>query len=62
MAPIVQRGRDQRETVLTGGIRTTDSDHDQPIFRDRRKEVAVDGPDRLWVADLPYVAIAAGFV
>ena len=43
-------------------VRTTDSDHDQPIFRDRRKEVAVDGPDRLWVADLTYVAIATGFV
>ena len=43
-------------------VRTTDSDHDQPIFRDRRKEVAVDGPDRLWVADLAYVAIATGFV
>ena len=43
-------------------MRTTDSDHDQPIFRDRRQEVAVDGPDRLWVADLTYVAIATGFV
>ena len=43
-------------------VRTTDSDHDQPIFRDRRKEVAVDGPDRLWVADLTDVAIATGFV
>lgn len=43
-------------------VRTTDSDHDQPIFRDRRKEVVVDGPDRLWVADLTYVAIATGFV
>ena len=43
-------------------VRTTDSDHDQPIFRDRSKEVAVDGPDRLWVADLTYLAIAAGFL
>jgi putative transposase len=43
-------------------VRTTDSDHDQPIFPDRRKEVALDGPNRLWVADLTYVAIASGFV
>jgi putative transposase len=43
-------------------VRTTDSHHDQPIFPDRRKEVALDGPDRLWVADLTYVAIATGFV
>ncbi len=43
-------------------VRTTDSDHDQPIFPDRRKEVALDGPDRLWVSDLTYVAIASGFV
>ena len=28
-------------------VRTTDSDHAQPIFRDRRKEIALDGPDRL---------------
>jgi putative transposase len=42
--------------------RTTDSDHDQPIFPDRTKELAVDGPNQLWVADLTYVAIAVGFV
>ena len=42
--------------------RTTDSDHDQPIFPDRTKEVTVSGPNQLWVADLTYVAIAFGFV
>jgi putative transposase len=42
--------------------RTTDSDHDQPIFPDRRRELIVDGPNQLWVADLTYVAIAFGFV
>lgn len=41
----------------------TDSDHDQPIFPDRTRDLAVlDGPNPLWVADLTYVATAAGFV
>jgi putative transposase len=43
-------------------VATTDSDHDQPIFADLTKDVVVDGPNRLWVADITYVAIAVGFV
>jgi putative transposase len=43
-------------------VATTDSDHDQPIFPNRAKDMMVDGPDRLWVADITYVAIAVGFV
>jgi putative transposase len=43
-------------------IATTDSDHDQPIFPDRTKDMIVDGPNQLWVADLTYVAVAVGFV
>jgi putative transposase len=42
--------------------RTTDSDHDQPIFPERTRELIVDGPNQLWVADLTYVAIAVGFI
>jgi putative transposase len=41
---------------------TTDSDHDQPVFPDRAKELVVDGRNQLWVADLTDVAIAVGFV
>lgn len=42
-------------------VATTDSDHDQPVFPDRAKELNLTGPDQLWVADLTYVAITGGF-
>lgn len=42
--------------------RTTDSDHDAPIYPFVARDYEVHGPDQLWVADLTYVAIAAGFV
>jgi putative transposase len=41
---------------------TTDSDHDEPIFPNRAKDMIVDGPDQLWLADITYVAILTGFV
>ena len=43
-------------------VATTDSDHDHPIFPDRAKGMVVDAPNQLWVADITYIAIAAGFV
>jgi len=42
--------------------RTTDSDHDGPIYPFVARDFEVHGPDQLWVADLTYVAIATGFV
>ena len=42
--------------------RTTDSDHDGPIFPFVARDYEVHGPDQLWVADLTYVAITTGFV
>ena len=41
---------------------TTDSDHDQQIFPDKTKDMIADGPNKLWVADITYVAVAVGFV
>lgn len=43
-------------------VATTDSDHDQPIFPHLAKDMVLDGPNQLWVADITYVTIAAGFV
>ncbi len=42
-------------------VRTTDSDHDGPIFPFIAKDFEVHGPDQLWVADLTYITIAGGF-
>ena len=43
-------------------VATTASDHEHPIFPDRAKGMVVDAPNQLWVADITYIAIAAGFV
>jgi transposase InsO family protein len=34
---------------------------DQPIYPNCAKDLAIDGPDQLWVADITYVAIREGF-
>jgi putative transposase len=41
---------------------TTDSDHDGPIFPDLVRNKILDGPNQVWVADITYIAIRAGFV
>jgi putative transposase len=43
-------------------VATTDSDHDGPIFPNLAKGFVPAGPNRLWVADITYIAIAVGFV
>ena len=43
-------------------VRTTDSDHDGPIFPNLARNFVACGPDEMWVADITYVAIATGFV
>ena len=42
-------------------VATTDSNHDQPIYPDRAKDMTINGPNQLWVADITYVAIVDGF-
>ena len=41
---------------------TTDSDHDNPIYPNVARGFEVHGPNKLWVGDITYVAIATGFV
>ena len=41
---------------------TTDSDHNDPIYPNLAPNMALDGPNQLWVADITYVAITTGFV
>jgi putative transposase len=43
-------------------VATTTSDHGGPIFANLARGFEVHGPNQLWVADITFVAIAAGFV
>jgi putative transposase len=42
--------------------RTTDSNHDGPIFTNLAKDIVPTSMNQLWVADITYIAIATGFV
>jgi putative transposase len=58
----LMREHDLQPRMRRRYVATTDSDHDEPIFPNRAKDMTVDGPDQLWVADITYVAILASFV
>lgn len=58
----LMREHDLQPRMRRRFVATTDSDHDDPIFPNRVDGVTVDGPNQLWVADITYVAIFAGFV
>jgi putative transposase len=58
----LMREHDLQPRMRRRYVATTDSDHDEPIFPNRAKDMIVDGPDQLWVADITYVAILTSFV
>ena len=43
-------------------VATTDGNHELPTFPNLARGMVPDGPNQLWVADITYVAIPAGFV
>jgi putative transposase len=58
----LMREHDLQPRMRRRYVATTDSDHDHPIFRNLAKDKAINGANQLWVADITYVAVAAGFV
>jgi putative transposase len=58
----LMREHDLQPRMRRRYVATTDSDHNEPIFPNRAKDMIVDGPDQLWVADITYVAILTSFV
>jgi putative transposase len=58
----LMREHDLQPRMRRRFVATTDSNHDGPIFPNRAADRVVNGPNQLWVADITYVAITAGFV
>ena len=58
----VMRERGLQVRPLRRFVRTTDSEHNSPIFPNLARGFIATGADRLWVADITYIAIARGFV
>lgn len=58
----LMREHDLQPRMRRRFVATTDSDHDEPIFSNRAKDIIVDGPNQLWVADITYAAILTSFV
>ncbi len=58
----LMREHDLQPKIRRRYVATTDSDHDDPIFPNKAKDMVVDGPNQLWVSDITYVAILSGFV
>jgi len=43
-------------------VATTDSQHNFPVFRNLTKGLIVDRPNQVWVADITYIRLQAGFI
>ena len=57
----IMRSRGLQVRPLRRFIRTTDSQHDHPIFPNLAREFVPTAADQLWVADITYIAIPRGF-
>ncbi len=57
------RGRDLLlEPVRAESPRTTQSQHNLPVCRNRIKDLAVSGPNQVWVSDLSYLRTEEGYL
>lgn len=45
-----------------GFVRTTNSDHSLPVYRNLAAEMVLTGTDQLWVADITYIRLETEFV
>jgi len=43
-------------------IRTTNSEHPYPRYKNLVKDMKITGPDQVWVSDVTYVRLGSGFV
>lgn len=57
----IMREQDLQPKRKRRWVATTDSDHGGPIFPNLAKDFEVNGPDRLWVADITFIALSTGF-
>jgi putative transposase len=58
----LMRSRGLQVRPLRRFVRTTDSDHENPIFPNRARDLVPSAPNQLWVADITYIAVAEKFV
>jgi putative transposase len=58
----VMRQRGLQVRPLRRFVRTTDSQHDSPIFPNLARGFTPTAADQLWVADITYIAIGRSFV
>jgi len=57
----IMRSRGLQVRPLRRFVRTTDSQHDNPIFPNLARDFIPTAADQLWVADITYIAIPSGF-
>jgi len=58
----LMREHDLQPRMRRRFVATTDSNHDGPIFPNVAAGLAPTGPDQLWVADITYIPVHAGFI
>jgi putative transposase len=47
---------------LRKSVKTTDSDHEHPVYPNLIEEMTLTGPNQVWASDITYIRIENGFV